>query len=385
MNAPAPAKSVLVYSEAFCPISETFVYRIARALAPYAVSVVTHARQNASEFPDDGLDIRVRPLRRRAAPVRALAAAWNNARWRIPAAHVLTRRDVGEGRRPDLIFAQFATCGYRSIPAARELSVPHVTMFHGCDLGSWLRFRRYRQCLDTLFAEGTAFIVATEFMRERAIGLGCPRERLHKIPYPIPDLGAVDGEARSADGSFRFLHVGRLHEQKGILYSIRAFAAVHAKAPRTEFVIVGDGPERAAAEDLVRELGLEDSVSFRGAVPFSRVGEELRLAHAYVIHSVTTADGDTEGFGVSLAEASQTQLPIVATRHNGFPDVVLDGTTGYLVPERDVDAMAACMLRLAEDRELCGSLGAAGRRHVQSSFDSLHVGAKFQALFRELL
>lgn len=383
-------KRILFYSEAFCPLSETFVYRIALGLHPYAVTVLTHERNNPREFPGAGLNITVRALGKPGVFVRAALVAWNGWRWRIPSAQVLSLDSViGTNRvfRPDLLFAQFATCGFRTVPVARQLHIPHVTMFHGCDLGSWLHFPRYRRCLDTLFNEGTAFIVATEFMRKRAIALGCPSEKLHRIPYPVPTAHNLDSTVGTKKESerFRFLHVGRLHEQKGILFSIQAFSSVHSQDAKTEFVIVGDGPQRAQAEQLVHELKLADCVVFKGALPFPDVCRELSLADVYVIHSVATSLGDTEGFGVSLAEASEAGLPVVATNHNGFPDVVLNGKTGFLVPEKDVTAMADAMLRLVLDPVLCRDLGRAGRAYVRSNFAPDGITEAFRSLFDRLL
>jgi colanic acid/amylovoran biosynthesis glycosyltransferase len=257
-------------------------------------------------------------------------------------------------------------------------------MFHGCDLGSWLHFPGYRKCLKTLFERGTAFVVATSFMREKALALGCPANKIHKIALPIPPLHE-EHSTRGLKDSVRFLHVGRLHEQKGILYTIEAFAAVSTVAPGSELVIVGDGPQRAQAEALVEALGLGQRVRFRGALPFSEVRREMAAADVYVIHSVTTSAGDTEGFGVSLAEASDARLPVVATRHNGFPDVVLDGATGILVPERDVAAMAEAMSRLAFDASLRERLGGAGRDHVRGSFSPPRIMKEYQSLFLGLI
>jgi colanic acid/amylovoran biosynthesis glycosyltransferase len=88
----------------------------------------------------------------------------------------------------------------------------------------------------------------------------------------------------------------------------------------------------------------------------------------YVQHSRTAPNGDEEGMGVTFVEASARGLPIVSTRHNGIPDVVLDGRTGYLVPEGDVDAMAQRIIELAENSSLWSTMGRAGRAHVEEGF-----------------
>jgi colanic acid/amylovoran biosynthesis glycosyltransferase len=380
---PGDARAILMYAQAFCPVSETFVHRIGRGIAEHhQVSVLTHRRMNADEFPDAGMRVVVRPEKAHGRFSRALSGAWNGLRAGVPSAQVLSQAEFDRAiaeTRPDAVLAQFGTCGFRILPAARRRGIPVVTMFHGCDLGSWLSFPHYRTCLDALFRGGSAFIVATDFMRAKAAGLGCPSALIHKIPYPIPPLPLA--ATRAGPDRFTFLHVGRLHEQKGILFTIRAFAKVREKTSRAELVIVGDGPQRSEAVALTEALGLASCVHFRGAIPFSRVREQLAAAHAYVIHSVTTADGDTEGFGVSLAEASMTGLPIVATAHNGFPDVVLEGKTGFLVAEGNVEEMALAMTRLCDDPGLCLRMGAAGRAHVEENFSPARVASLYRELF----
>jgi glycosyltransferase involved in cell wall biosynthesis len=82
------------------------------------------------------------------------------------------------------------------------------------------------------------------------------------------------------------------------------------------------------------------------------------------------ADGDSEGTPVAVLEASACGLPVVSTRHGGIIDAVIDGTSGFLVEEGDVEAMAEHMLRLVRDPGLAATLGAAGRRHIVDNYSA---------------
>jgi Glycosyl transferases group 1 len=103
-------------------------------------------------------------------------------------------------------------------------------------------------------------------------------------------------------------------------------------------------------------------VTFLGEQPHDVVAAELRGARAFVQHSITAVDGDSEGLPNSVLEASATGIPVVSTRHAGIPEIVVDGTTGYLVDEHDVPAMVTQMERLLGDPALAATLGRAGRR-----------------------
>lgn len=383
----AYAPNIVIYSEAFCPLSETFVYRMATSLANCQVTILTHQRMNESAFPTAGLKIVEVPSKVAQRPKRVVKTALNWVKFRLPTAALIGTpilQSLNERCCIDLVFAHFGTCGIRILPACEKLNLPLVTMLHGCDMGSWLASWSYRNSLKRLFSRGRMFVVATDFMRRRAMSLGCEDRKLHVIPEcPVPAEGreANIESVRTSEDVTTFLHVGRLHEQKGILFSIRAFAIVHRSIRRTRFVIIGDGPQREQAEELVRDLQLEPSVFFKGALPFSAVSENLRAADVYVIHSMTTPSGDTEGFGVSLAEASGAGLPVVATRHNGFPEVVLHGETGMLVDEGDVEGMAAAMMSLARSPALRACMGNAGTRYMRERFSLDAISSKYAELF----
>ena len=94
----------------------------------------------------------------------------------------------------------------------------------------------------------------------------------------------------------------------------------------------------------------------------------MRRARAAVQHSMRASNGDSEGTPNSLKEAGASGLPVVATRHGGIPDIIIDGKTGFLVDEGDVERMAEYMTQLAKDPILAARLGRAAREHVCAEF-----------------
>ena len=132
--------------------------------------------------------------------------------------------------------------------------------------------------------------------------------------------------------------------------------------------MVGDGPLLRQAQELAQALSLQKRIHFLGACPQGQVAELMREARGFVQHSVVAPDGDSEGSPVAVMEAQLSGLPVVATRHAGIPEVVLDGQSGLLVEEGDEIAMAQAMARLVLDPALAARLGDFGRRRVQSQF-----------------
>ncbi len=277
--------------------------------------------------------------------------------------------------RPDALIAEFGFHAVRMMEAAAWSGIPLVVQFHGSDASARGRLvplaERYRRLLH--LAAGV--VAKSEPMRRTLQGLGAPAERLVVSPCGA-DARLFQG-AHPAQAPPTFLAVGRFVAKKGPLLTIRAFAAARDRLPpegaaQLRLVMVGDGPLLPAARQLVGELGLEEQVQFPGLCPPAEVAERMRCCRAFLQHSLVAPDGDSEGSPVSVMEAQLSGLPVVATRHAGIPEVVLDGETGLLVDEGDVAAMAAALARLAADPALAGQLGQAAARRAASAFTVAH-------------
>jgi colanic acid/amylovoran biosynthesis glycosyltransferase len=184
----------------------------------------------------------------------------------------------------------------------------------------------------------------------------------------------------------RILIAASFREKKGIGYGIEAFGRVAWKWNRLELVIVGDGPLRPQIERQIAQLGLGDRVRLMGYQPYERLIAIAQESHIVMAPSVTASNGDTEGGApVFLIEAQAMGLPVVATRHADIPEVVQDGKTGYLVPERDIDALAERLEYLLDHPDLWPELGTNGRRYVEAKFSLEQQVAKLEDIYDDLL
>jgi glycosyltransferase involved in cell wall biosynthesis len=165
------------------------------------------------------------------------------------------------------------------------------------------------------------------------------------------------------------LHVARLVEVKGTRYLLRAFARVARTHDRVRLKIIGDGPLRRPLHALAASLGVGDRVEFLGALPHAEVLSSMRKAAMLVLPGIRTATGREEGLGMVLLEAAATGVPIIGSRVGGIPECIVDGKTGFLVPERDEEALARRMAELLEDPARRQGMGAAGRALVEDRFD----------------
>ena len=179
--------------------------------------------------------------------------------------------------------------------------------------------------------------------------------------------------------------IARLVEKKGVEYAIRAVAKVAKNKPNIKYTIVGDGLLREDLQSLIEQLNVADIVKLIGWKQQEQVVEILSNSDILLAPSVTAHNDDQEGIPVVLMETMAMGLPIISTQHSGIPELVQDGVSGYLVPERDVDALAEKLNYLIEHPELWSSMGLAGREFVEDNYNIDKLNDKLIKIFNNTL
>jgi glycosyltransferase involved in cell wall biosynthesis len=163
------------------------------------------------------------------------------------------------------------------------------------------------------------------------------------------------------------LFVGRLVERKGVKYLIDAFRLL-AQDIDCCLYIVGDGPEKPNLETQVQKMGLQNKVVLTGQIPEKDLQKRYQSCSVFVLPAITDSKGDTEGLGVVLIEALTYKRPVVASRVGGIVDIVEDGRTGLLVPEKDSQALGHALRKLLSDQKLAQRLAEQGYKYVKEKF-----------------
>jgi len=353
-----------------------------RYLKPY---VLTWKYVNQETFGLENLPMRLLPFDSLAGEDRLLR--WFRRVRSLPAGNFYA--SVGAERRfikkllsemkLRVMLCHFGHAALRMLPVAMELEIPIVAHFHGLDLSSSLNNRWYRWSLLRALDSFNAIVVVGSHQKKWMLQHNVAEHRVHLIPCGVPTEFFRPDWCRRGEG-IQFVSVSRLVEGKGLEYSIQAFAHVVRQIPNARLLIVGDGPLRGELEELARSLWLMASVTFVGDVNPEKVRAYLLGSDIFIQHSVNTRAGWVEGFGVSIAEAAACGLPIISTRCGGIQDQVVNGTTGFLVEQRDVDAMADVMMELARDPALRAKFGQAGRERMVREFDTAKQIAKLEAV-----
>ena len=179
-----------------------------------------------------------------------------------------------------------------------------------------------------------------------------------------------------APGEQLVCHVSNFRPVKRVMDVIRVFEKV-TKAVKTRLIMIGDGPDRSKAEAYCRAHHLRDRVFFLGNVP--NLEEVLGACDLFLLPS------ETESFGMAALEAMTSEVPVIASRAGGLPEVVSDGETGYLVPVGDVNGMAERAIEILSDRDLRLRMGRRARELALDRFDEEKIVPRYRDLYSAVL
>ncbi len=255
-----------------------------------------------------------------------------------------------------------------------------VATFHGSDINSY-PLRYGKNVYNRLFEVVDRITVNTDFTGDKVISYGADPDKIDIVPVGLKCTEYPYLKDTGFKGAPVVLSVARLEEKKGLCYSLQAFASVLEKYPNAEYHIAGEGSQKAVLQQLVKRQNIEERVVFHGFCDRMKLFELYRKATVFVLPSVTAKSGDMEGQGLVLQEAQAVGLPVITTLHNGIPDGVLDGKSGFLLPERDSEGIAMKIIYLAGHPSEAGQMGKTGREFVMLNYDIPRLTEKVKATY----
>jgi colanic acid/amylovoran biosynthesis glycosyltransferase len=152
-----------------------------------------------------------------------------------------------------------------------------------------------------------------------------------------------------------------------------------------EYIIIGDGPLKEDLQSLIQELDVAHVVKLLGWKQQQELIDILNEAHIFLAPSVTADNGDQDAPVNSLKEAMAMGLPVIGTEHGGIPELIEDGVSGFLVPERNTDAIAQKLCYLIEHPEIWSQITQAGRSQVEEKYDIEKLNDELVEIYQMLL
>ena len=271
--------------------------------------------------------------------------------------------------RPDVIHAHWPfPHAYIALGAAKLFRIPLVLNFHGAELLLIRKKKWVKPFLKFAIGQAQAVFANSSFTASKIKALRNVNVEWSPYGTTLESSAASEVEAvpHPINGKFKILFVGRHIERKGICYLIEA--AKYLPRDKFEIRIVGVGDLTEKLKELAAHNAGNAEIVFTGKLSPEDLAKEYRTANVFTLPAIIDSKGDTEGLGVVLIEAMELGLPIVASNVGGIPDVVVDGESGILVPEKDPQALANAFKRLESEPGLVKQLLEGSRKRIRECF-----------------
>ena len=261
-----------------------------------------------------------------------------------------------------------------------------IVTFHGADY-SRISYAKGGMSYRKMFERVNLVTAPSRYAVKKVIGLGCPPNKIIKMPSGI-DLELFQFKERQYRPSepIRILTVARFIEKKGLPYALQAIYEI-SRRHHIHYEIVGRG-DAVYRDEL---LGLTKKLNIEKIVTFSepRTARELSLtyqrSHIFLMASHTATDGDEESQGMVLAEAQACGMPVVATRHNGFPESMVEGESGFLATEKSVSSLVEQLEKMIRSPDRWPAMGRRGRNFVEDSLDIKELARRLETQYLNLV
>jgi L-malate glycosyltransferase len=257
-----------------------------------------------------------------------------------------------------------------------------ITTLHGTDVTLVGQDRSFFEITKFGIERSDGVTAVSEFLRRMTVDEFQIKKPIEAIPNFI-DLQAYSPERAHRDhpplarpGQKVLMHASNFRPVKRVSDAIRILERV-AREVDAVLLMVGEGPERSAAQALARRLGLQERVRFLGV--YESIVELVARADVFLLPS------ELESFGLSALEAQACAVPVVGSDAGGLPEVVKHAETGFLLPVGDVDGMSARVLELLKDEEHRKEMGRAGRRRAESLFGADRIVTQYERYYEDVL
>lgn len=310
---------------------------------------------------------------------------------------------VARKEKIDIIHAHWwVPSGLIALLVSKLLRKPYIVTSHGSDVFILDRFAFLKPFARLVFNEANSITVVSNNIKSFLISkFGILDSKINVFPMPCDlSLFYPISEDKDPDKTeFRMLNnlcsynnyenkvlsIGRLIELKGYNYLIEAMRILKEKNLNVKLIIIGEGPEEKTLRSKAQSFGLSNEIEFLHFKPKGDLNYFYNLCDVFVLPSITDSIGRQEGLGLVLLEAMNCKKPVVGTNSGGIPDVVKDGETGLLVPEKDPEALANAIEKLLRDKKLATKLAENGYNYVLDNFSISKIANKVMQIYLNVL
>lgn len=298
-----------------------------------------------------------------------------------------TMVDIILNKELDLLHVHYAiphaSAAYMAQQIARSkgIEVPFITTLHGTDITLVGRDKTYEPVVTFSMNNSNAVTAVSENLKEETEKHFDITQEIHVITnfVDLERFQYLDKEhfkkIIAPEGQKILAHVSNFRKVKRVQDVIEAFAIIRKEIP-AKLLMIGDGPERVNMEQLCRDLGTCDDISFLGKQ--DKMEELLSIADLFLLPS------EYESFGLAALEAMACRVPVISSNAGGIPEINIDGKTGFLSEVGDVKALAANSLKLLKNEKLLNEFKENALAHAKT-FDIKYIIPQYEALYIKVM
>ena len=362
-----------LFTTNFVPYSQTFIYDEVISHERYEVDVFAQNRKNADSF----------PYERVFTPPNAIAKFFHKNRAYWPGFNSYFRE-----HSYNVMHSHFGFGSVYAIKYKKKFNLPWVTTFHGNDVSvligkqryypkQWRYVRRSKE----IFGHADKLLAVSIEMKMLLEEISGRREEDVVLYRLGVDLDRFRPSESKENKRTEICFVGRFTEKKGHIYVLKALRKVMEQGFDFNITFVGEGSLKPRCKLFVKEHNMEDHVHFAGVLSHQEVADRLAHSDFTLVPSVVAHDHDREGSPMVVKESSASGVPVIGTYHAGISETIEDEKTGFLVPERHVDALADRIITLIENPSLAKEMGKNARQKMEEEFDLKNQVAYLEEIY----
>ena len=293
-----------------------------------------------------------------------------------------TMVDVILNHNLDLLHVHYAIPHASAAYMAKQIilktgrNIPVITTLHGTDITLVGRDKTYEPVVTFSINESDAITAVSQNLKDetyRSFSISKDIEVIENFVDNSRYKKPIDAFRKviAPDDEKILIHASNFRKIKRVDDVIKIFANVHEKIP-SKLLLVGDGPERRAMEDLARQLQVQDDVRF--------LGKQEQIEEILLVSDLFLLPSEYESFGLAAMEAMAANVPVISSDAGGLPEININGETGYTAAVGDVKTMSACAVNLLSHEELLAQF----RKNAKAQalkFDLHNIVPRYEKLY----
>jgi colanic acid/amylovoran biosynthesis glycosyltransferase len=292
--------------------------------------------------------------------------------------------------QPDLVHVQFGNVAAHYLPVFKKANTPLVATFNGYDYEAVLRKRpTYLSKYHALFEYADCITTGGSIGAKKLEALGCSQEKI-KIVRLAVDPAQIPFLARKKEvGNLDLLQVATFTRKKGHLTTLKALKVAQKEYPSIRLTMLGEPADADLVEELEQYVVKHNlngvKFDFR-VLPYEALIDYFKDFHVFIHPSETPPSGDCEGTPVTMMDAQLSGLPVLSTFHADIPEVVKDGVSGKLVPEKDFEKLGSAIIQYATmDGQEYAAYQKNARLHIEETFDVRQSARDLQEIYQQVI